>query len=54
MKKNSKSTIFNLTDSERETLHSALSIFHELVERVYNEEKAKKKESERRLRFCYS
>lgn len=43
MKKNSKNTIFNLTDSERETLYSAWSIFHELVERVYNEEKAKKK-----------
>lgn len=43
MKKNSKNTIFNLTNSERETLHSAWSIFHELVERVYNEENAKRK-----------
>lgn len=42
MKKNSKNTIFNLTDSERETLHSAWSIFHELIEWVYNEENAKK------------
>ena len=42
MKKNSN-TIFNLTDSECETLHSAWSIFHKLVERIYNEEAAKKK-----------
>ena len=43
MKMNSKNTIFNLTDSERETLHSAWSIFHELVERIYNEKDAKRK-----------
>lgn len=41
MKKNSKNTIFNLNDSERETLHSAWSIFHELVELINNEENAK-------------
>ena len=43
MKKNSKNTVFNLNDSEREALHSAWSIFHELVERIYNEMDAKRK-----------
>lgn len=43
MKKNSKNTIFNLNDSERETLYSAWSIFHDLVELLYNEQDAKRK-----------
>ena len=43
MKKKSKNTIFNLADSGREILYSAWSIFHELVEQIYNEENAKSK-----------
>lgn len=43
MKKNSKNTVFNLTDSEREILCSAWSIFDGLKEKIYKEEAAKKK-----------
>lgn len=54
MKKNSKNTIFNLTDSGRETLYSAWSIFHELVEQIYKEENAKSKKVKDGYGFCYS
>ena len=43
MKKNSKNTVFNLTDSEREILCSAWSILDGLKEKIYKEEDAKKK-----------